>query len=388
MEMATWIFLGAAYEADDITLWLNTPVADLKLSKSVNPVLAGPGDTIIYTLVFSNAGPDIARDVVITDIVAAQLENISYQVSGDNGVVITRTPDITYAWTVSDLALGQGGIISISAQVNDSLYGGIIFTNTATITHTSIESDTSDNTAQASVTVLFIVRNTNPIQNKLNVDRTTAITTTFSEEIETSNINTQTLTIRGLQSGNRAGTYNFPVTDTVRFQPDEQFHAGEVVVVNASSQISNTSGFALTPYAWQFTTEATQGDASGLAWTEQTITDTFNGAASVYAADVDGDGDLDILGAAFNADDITWWENTTGDGSSWSTHIVTTSFNGAMSVYAADVDGDGDLDVLGAAIGLQTTITWWENTNGDGFKLEYSYRDYLFEWGHECVCSR
>ncbi|NLP04707.1 hypothetical protein GX411_01985, partial [Candidatus Fermentibacteria bacterium] len=33
-----------------------------------------------------------------------------------------------------------------------------------------------------------------------------------------------------------------------------------------------------------------------------------NGAWSVYSSDVDGDGDMDVLGAAYNADDITWWD--------------------------------------------------------------------------------
>ena len=95
------------------------------------------------------------------------------------------------------------------------------------------------------------------------------------------------------------------------------------------------------------------------------VSSSFVGAISVYAADVDGDGDMDVLGAAYDADTIAWWENTAGDGSAWTEHIVSSTFDGAYSVYAADVDGDGDLDVLGAAYGADT-IAWWENTAGDG----------------------
>ena len=88
-------------------------------------------------------------------------------------------------------------------------------------------------------------------------------------------------------------------------------------------------------------------------------------AASVYAADVDGwwDGDLDVLGAAVLADDIAWWENTAGDGTAWTVHTVDGAFDGAWSVSAADVDGDGDLDVLGAARDADD-IAWWENRGG------------------------
>ncbi len=106
-------------------------------------------------------------------------------------------------------------------------------------------------------------------------------------------------------------------------------------------------------------------NVAGTAWTEHNVDASFNGAHSVYAADVDADGDMDVLGAAYNDDDITWWENTNDIGTSWTEHIVDANFDGANSVYAVDVDGDGDLDVLGAA-SIDDDITWWENTNDVG----------------------
>ena len=111
--------------------------------------------------------------------------------------------------------------------------------------------------------------------------------------------------------------------------------------------------------------ENTTGD--GTAWTEHTMDEDFSYAKSVYAADVDGDGDMDVLGAAFNADDITWWENTLGNGTVWAKHTVDGYFDSAQSVYAADVNGDGNMDILGAASAQDdSTITWWNNTTGDG----------------------
>ena len=91
----------------------------------------------------------------------------------------------------------------------------------------------------------------------------------------------------------------------------------------------------------------------------------FDDATGVYAADLDGDGDNDVLGAAFLADDVTWWENVNGDGSAWIEHTIAENFDGANSVHAADVDHDDDIDVL--ATSQETNdILWWENTNGDG----------------------
>ena len=100
-------------------------------------------------------------------------------------------------------------------------------------------------------------------------------------------------------------------------------------------------------------------------WTEHTVNGDYIGAASVYATDVDGDGDTDLLGAASYLDDITWWENIGGNGQFWAEHTVSSDFDGANCVYAEDVDGDGDIDILGAAW-TADDITWWENVNGGG----------------------
>ena len=106
-------------------------------------------------------------------------------------------------------------------------------------------------------------------------------------------------------------------------------------------------------------------DGTGTDWTEHTVDGSFDGAVSVYATDVDGDGDTDVLGAAHMSDDIAWWENTDGTGTEWTKHTVDDSFDGPNSVYAADIDGDGDTDVLGAAVYIDE-VTWWENTDGTG----------------------
>ena len=99
-------------------------------------------------------------------------------------------------------------------------------------------------------------------------------------------------------------------------------------------------------------------------FTEHTIAGSFDYARSVYATDVDSDGDIDVLGAAEVADDITWWEN---DGSeSFTEHTIAGSFAGASSVYATDVDEDGDVDILGAAKDAHD-ITWWENDGSENF---------------------
>jgi hypothetical protein len=126
-------------------------------------------------------------------------------------------------------------------------------------------------------------------------------------------------------------------------------------------------------------------DGSGTDWIEHFV-DSFNNATDVYVTDMDGDEDMDVLAASYNSDNIYWWENADGSGTDWIEHIVDSSFNGARSVYAADVDGDGDTDVLGAAA-LGWAVTWWENIDGDGNTwMEHSIAD-NFNWAFSVHAS-
>ncbi len=91
----------------------------------------------------------------------------------------------------------------------------------------------------------------------------------------------------------------------------------------------------------------------------------MNYAASVFAADLDGDGDIDVLSASLYDDKIAWYENTDGLGTFGGQRVISTVADRAWDVFAADLDGDGDVDVLSASEG-DDKIAWYENTDGLG----------------------
>lgn len=96
---------------------------------------------------------------------------------------------------------------------------------------------------------------------------------------------------------------------------------------------------------------------------ENLIEGSFDGARTVYAADVDGDRDMDVLGAAW-FDGVAWWEKDY----LWYEHTIDDSFAGNF-ICAADMDGDDDVDVVVAGYDIQTNeecITWWENLDDSG----------------------
>jgi len=99
-------------------------------------------------------------------------------------------------------------------------------------------------------------------------------------------------------------------------------------------------------------------------WHEHAVDSDFRGAEHIYAADVDGDGHIDILGAASTDNTIAWWQND-GNGYFSARQEIDSSLNGANCVYATDIDGDGYTDVLASA-GTANSIVWYKNIDGLG----------------------
>ncbi len=127
----------------------STPDPDLIMAKTVTPNQAVPGQSITYTLTFSNVGAITATGVMITDVVASeQFSALGYQSAGAR---ITETGSVSYTWQVEDLAPAAGGVITISGVLSDSLPSGI-YTNLASISGAT-EEITSNNSSSASVLV-------------------------------------------------------------------------------------------------------------------------------------------------------------------------------------------------------------------------------------------
>ena len=103
---------------------------------------------------------------------------------------------------------------------------------------------------------------------------------------------------------------------------------------------------------------------SQVQFTPHTITTNAIGAWSVYAIDVDGDGDMDVLSTAVNDNDkaLSWYENDGNE--NFTQHTIATTALAAESVYAVDVDGDGDMDVLST---WGYYIYWFENDGNKNF---------------------
>jgi hypothetical protein len=104
---------------------------------------------------------------------------------------------------------------------------------------------------------------------------------------------------------------------------------------------------------------------NGFFGTQQVVSITCYEPYKVCTADLDEDGDIDILAASYLNDNIVWFENS-GTGTFGSQQIIGTGLNGAWDVYACDYDNDGDFDVFSVSI-FDNKFALFENSGGANF---------------------
>jgi hypothetical protein len=80
--------------------------------------------------------------------------------------------------------------------------------------------------------------------------------------------------------------------------------------------------------------------------------------------DIDGDGDQDISASS------RWYENKTGDGTTWLAHQITTNWGASCRSVISDMNGDGLMDVVLSHSEGKGRVSWFENPSWAEHEIE------------------
>ncbi len=146
------------------------------------------------------------------------------------------------------------------------------------------------------------------------------------------------------------------------------FQAGEEVQVSLTPAVVSAGGTPLAPPAvFAFTTE-TDGSGRG---NFRPGSDLFlgTGIGAVVVADLDGDGDLDLATANQSTATVTTALNTGPGTSIFGGGSTVAVPGGTRTLAVADVDSDGDLDLLAVDASTTATLTVLRNNGSGTFAL-------------------
>ncbi len=191
-----------------------------------------------------------------------------------------------------------------------------------------------------------------PSNNALNVSPTSNIVVVFDRDMSGMTLNSATVRVQGSRSGWIEGILNYNAGTKSLTISSLDFMPGEVVTVSLLNQALSTSDAGLNPYVSSYTVAASGNGYFELAGTLNTGTDNNY---LLYAADVDGDGDDDLIG--FNGNILNVYKNTSGVYSAFSTFALGSEY--PEGAHVGDFNKDGNVDI--AAWSFNTTMSLFEN---------------------------
>ena len=200
---------------------------------------------------------------------------------------------------------------------------------------------------------------TAPLRNSTHILANTAIILTFDSTTDVATINANTLLVSGSQSGLIAGVFSGQGTAIVTFTPNAPFKPGEMITIVVTSNLTIGTIALANPTVFYFTV-ISNAVAAPLGFLKRELSTLENYATDLYAADIDNDGDLDVVTAASIINTIAWYENDGTDQPTFIRHVVTNTADFVTAVFVGDLDNDGDLDILSASA-EDDTIAWYEN---------------------------
>ena len=199
-----------------------------------------------------------------------------------------------------------------------------------------------------------------PTANQKAAVRTTPVEVRFSQNL-TAGSESALRVFSSQRGGLRTNTSGVTTLNNnqLTFAPGFDFRPGETVRVGVTTAARSSAGALAKPLLFQFTAAATGGFGTFSGGSDPGVgSNPYN----VTVADVDNDGDLDLLSPTFGGSSVSVRLNngsgTFGGGSDPGVGSQ------PRSVTTADIDGDGDLDLLTANYNANSVSVRFNNGSG------------------------
>lgn len=181
-----------------------------------------------------------------------------------------------------------------------------------------------------------------PLPTSNNIPRTSSIKALYNQPMNPDSFNVRTFIVRGSISGRHFGTYVMSNGDSAcSFVSNRLFHPGEEVSVVLTEKIRSITDVAPTRgFSWRFTVKT---NAAPKEFVTGTLAATSTTPLGLIAADVDNDGDADIVTINYNGHNISVEIN---NGSGAFTQYNYSCGSNPWSLTSGDYDNDGDIDIL------------------------------------------
>jgi hypothetical protein len=180
---------------------------------------------------------------------------------------------------------------------------------------------------------------TAPINSEVSASLNSNIIITFDQQIDFSTVNSNHISVFSQSLGLIPGSFSGNGTNTITFDPANDFSAGDNIEVSINERVLSTTGHSLAvTYGFSFHTK-TFSVASPDFLTNPVFTHS-NNVSGMDFADIDSDGDLDLVSCSFS--ELLWHRN---EGSGNFTTIPITTTGVPVGVFAFDQNGDGHTDI-------------------------------------------
>ena len=132
------------------TLVASPTQADVSIVKTASPEPVNQGTNLAYTLTVKNGGPAIAQNVVVTDVIPAQVSYASSFATVGSCVYASATTTVTCS--LGSLSVGSTAIVTINATAA-TFSSSSLSTNTASVTTSTSDPNSSNNTSSFDSTI-------------------------------------------------------------------------------------------------------------------------------------------------------------------------------------------------------------------------------------------